>query len=185
MAIRKEFDIFGVMVLATITAIGGGLIRDTIIGNVPPLALRDATYIVISLTTAVVVSLYYRYIHRFRNILQICDALGLGAFTATSANMAIVQGWDTLLMTVTLGFVTGVGGGIMRDVLAGEIPLIFQKEVYALAAIVGAGSFYYSHSLLSGNLPLYLCFLVTAGARLCCLYWDIHLPIVRPRGIRR
>ena len=127
-AIRKELDLFGVLVLSVITAIGGGVLRDMIIGNAPPLAFRDATYIMISLVTVAVVSYYYRYIHRFRHLLQICDALGLGAFTATSATMAIAQGWDTLLVVVTLGVVTSVGGGIMRDVLAGEIPMIFQKE---------------------------------------------------------
>jgi len=184
-AIRKEFDLFGVLVLASITAVGGGVLRDIIIGNIPPLAFRDATFILICMLTALIVSYYYRYIHRYRNLLQFCDALGLGAFTATSANMAISLGWDTLLLVTTLAFVTGVGGGILRDVLAGEIPLIFQKEVYALAAIVGGCIMYLIHPILPGNMPLYVCFAVTVTIRLTCLYWDIHLPVVRPRGIRR
>lgn len=180
-AIRKELDLFGVLVLSVITAIGGGVLRDMIIGNAPPLAFRDATYIMISLVTVAVVSYYYRYIHRFRHLLQICDALGLGAFTATSATMAIAQGWDTLLVVVALGVVTSVGGGIMRDVLAGEIPMIFQKEVYALAAMVGASVLYFVHPFFSGSAPMYICFAITVGIRLICLYKGIHLPVVRPR----
>jgi len=178
-AIRKELDLFGVMVLAVITATGGGMLRDIIIGNVPPMAFRDATYITISLVTAAGVGYYYRYIPRVRHLIQICDALGLGAFTATSATMAITQGWDTLLVVVTLGVVTGVGGGILRDVLAGEIPMIFQKEIYALAAVVGALALYFTHPFLNGSEPMYICFATTVGIRLACLYWGIHLPVVR------
>ena len=185
MAIRHEFDLFGVLVLAVMTAIGGGLMRDILIGNVPPLALRDATFILICIGTALVVSYYYRYIHRFRKLLQFCDALGLGAFTATSANMAILMGWDTLLVVVTVAVITGVGGGILRDLLVGEVPLIFQKEVYALAAVVGSGIMYFVRHELPGNMPLYVCFIATMAIRLGCLYWNINLPVVRPRGIRR
>jgi len=185
MAIRHEFDLFGILVLATITGIGGGLMRDIIIGNIPPLAIRDSSFILICIATALIVSYYCHYIHRFRNLLQFCDALGLGSFTATSANMALIMGWDTLLMVVTVAFITSVGGGILRDILAGEIPLIFHKEVYALAAIVGGGIMYFLHFLLPGNMPLYISFLATVIIRLCCLYWDINLPVVRPRDIHR
>ena len=179
-AIRKEFDLFGVLILAVITSIGGGLLRDMIIGNVPPLAFRDSTYILISLVSAAAVCCFYSYIHRLRHLLQICDALGLGAFTATSAAMAMTMGWNTLLVVVTLGTVTGVGGGVLRDVLARQIPMVFQKEVYALAAVSGAAALYFSHSFFPGSAPLYISFIITVSIRLVCLYKNIHLPIVRP-----
>lgn len=178
-AIRKEFDLFGVMILAVITAVGGGLLRDLLIGNIPPLALRDPTYILISLVTAIAVCVYYRHLHHFQHLLQVCDALGLGAFTATSATMAVDKGWDTLLMVVTLGTITSIGGGILRDVLTREIPLIFQKEVYALAAVAGAASLYCLHLRIAGSLLLYVSFLITAGIRLVCLYHNLHVPTVR------
>jgi uncharacterized membrane protein YeiH len=182
LAIRKELDLFGVVVLSVITATGGGILRDIIIGNAPPMAFRDATYIMISMATAIVVSYYYRYIHRFRHLIQIFDALGLGAFTATGAIMAIAHEWNTSVVVVTLGVVTGVGGGILRDMLVGQIPMIFQKEIYALASMAGATVLYFVYPFLDGSIPMYICFVITVGIRLACLHWEIHLPVVRPQG---
>ena len=181
-AIRKEFDLFGVLVLATITAVGGGMMRDIIIGNLPPMAFRDSSYIIISLLTALIVSFYYRYFHRYNSLLQIFDAIGLGAFTATSANIAIKQEWQTLLLVLTVSVLAGAGGGVIRDVLAGRIPLIFQKEIYALASIVGAAVMYFVYPFFPNSISLYLCFFTTVVIRLICLRLDIHLPVVRPRG---
>jgi uncharacterized membrane protein YeiH len=132
--IKKRLDIFGVAMLAVTTAVGGGIIRDTLLGNVPPLAFRNPTFLLISLVIAVLVSLYVKPVAKRKTMLTICDAVGLGAFTVTGASLALTQGG--VLLVVALGVTTGIGGGVLRDVFVREIPLVFHKEIYAVAAAI-------------------------------------------------
>lgn len=176
--IEKKLDIFGVIMLAVITAVGGGIIRDIFIGNTPPLSFRDPTLAVISIISAIMVCLTHTKIARFKNTIVLFDAIGLGAFTATGASIAAHYNLNTLFIMIILGLTTGVGGGLLRDIFVKEIPYVFQKEVYAVASMFGAACFYYSQSYLAGNLPLYICFAATLGLRLICIKYDLHLPRV-------
>lgn len=176
---KKQLDYFGIVVLAILTAIGGGLIRDVFIGDYPPNALRHPIYINISIIAAIVTILFHRKFSYLGNIILLFDALGLGAFTALGSNMALQHQMMQPLIVITFGLLTGVGGGIIRDICANEIPLVFQKEIYALASIVGAFVFYYAHLLIAGIHPLYICFAVTFIIRFVAIVYSLHLPVIK------
>ena len=146
-AVKKNMDIFGVNILALMTATGGGMFRDIIIGDVPPIMFRHPFYVVISIVTANLffVLLYFFFdadrLDRnavFQNLLFWFDTLGLAAFTIDGLNAGYVVDPNNLFLVGTLAFITGVGGGLLRDILANELPYILVKHVYALATIGGA-----------------------------------------------
>ncbi len=178
MGIQKRLDVFGVLVLAVTTAIGGGVLRDVIIGNTPPLTFRDPTFFIISAAATVAVFFTYRWLDRFKHTIQIFDAIGLGAFTATSANLALQHNLDSLLIVTTVAVITGIGGSVMRDVFVKEIPYVFRQEVYAITTIAGAMAFYYAQAYFTGNIPLYLCFGITTGLRFCCIKYGWNFPVL-------
>jgi len=174
--IEKSLDIFGVIMLSATTAVGGGIIRDTLIGNSPPMAFRDPSFALISLISAIAVCIAYSKINRFKNTIQFFDAVGLGAFTATGASLALQHNLNTLFIMIVLGFTTAVGGGVLRDIFVKEIPYVFRKEVYAVASVIGAAGLYFAQPFMSGSLSLYFCFALTTGIRLFCMKRDLHLP---------
>jgi uncharacterized membrane protein YeiH len=176
LGIKKQLDIFGVIFLAIITAVGGGIIRDIIIGNVPPTAFKEPIYCIVSIITSLITCIFYHKISQLNALILICDAIGLGIFTAAGANTALVHGFNQLFIVITTGLMTGVGGGILRDVFVKEIPFIFRKDVYAVASIAGALALYYSNIFLSDIASLYICFFVTLIIRIICIKKDIHLP---------
>lgn len=146
-AIRRRMDLFGVAVLAIVTATGGGILRDLLIGHLPPQAFRNPLYVAISAGAGLVCFLVM-YIHprlpqkvaaAYDMMMFIFDTVGVAAFTVDGVAVALVGGYrDNLFLTVFLGVTTGVGGGMIRDVLASRVPEVLQKHVYALASIFGA-----------------------------------------------
>ncbi len=175
--IKKRLDIFGVAMLAVTTAVGGGILRDTLIGNVPPLAFRNPAFILISLVVAGLASIFVKQVSRRQRVLNLCDAIGLGAFTATGASLALP--FDSLLLVIALGVATGIGGGVIRDVFVREIPLVFHKEIYAVAAAIGALVFYGLQKIVPVDLAIYPAFAITVMIRLLSLHYGLHLPRVR------
>ncbi|WP_054260812.1 trimeric intracellular cation channel family protein [Propionispora sp. 2/2-37] len=176
--IQKRLDVFGVLVLAITTAIGGGVLRDVIIGNTPPLTFRDPTFFIISSVVTIGVFFTYRWLEQYKHTIQIFDAIGLGAFTATSAKLAIQHNLDSVFIITTVAVITGIGGSVIRDVLVKEIPYVFRQEVYAITTIMGAMVLYYSQMYFAGSIPLYLCFGVTTGLRLCCIKYGWNFPVL-------
>lgn len=145
-AAKKNMDIFGVNILAVITATGGGMLRDVVIGVIPPVMFRNPVYVFISVVTANIMFLFLynrREIpmsakHRER-ILFWFDTLGLAAFTVDGVMAGVHAGYaDKLFLISFLGVVTGVGGGALRDISANQMPQIFVKHVYAVASVAGA-----------------------------------------------
>lgn len=175
--IEKKMDVFGVVTLSMTVAVGGGVIRDVLIGQTPPTAFRDPTFIAISLLAAVGAIILCKHLSRFSYFIQLFDAIGLGAFTATGASLVPAEHY-TLFMAVSLGVITSTGGGILRDLLAQRAPLVFHQEIYAVASIIGAAVWYVGSHFFSGSLPLYLCFIVTLAIRLFSLRYNLHLPKV-------
>lgn len=175
--IKKRLDIFGVVMLAVTTAVGGGIIRDTLLGNVPPLAFRNPAFILLSIVVAILVSIFVIPVARRKTMLTICDALGLGAFTVTGASLAMP--YDSMLLVVALGVTTGIGGGVLRDVFVREIPLVFHKEIYAVAALVGAVAFYGMQRFMHVDYALYPAFFIIMAIRLVSVHYGINLPRVR------
>lgn len=136
LAARKEMDVFGFVVLALMPAIGGGTLRDLILGE-PVFWLSDTTYLFVTLTAALVTFFAVRFMTRLSDVLLWFDALGLSVFCAIGAAKAMAVTGDPVI-GVVMGVITAVAGGILRDVIANETPLVLHKEVYATAAFCGS-----------------------------------------------
>lgn len=142
--VRKNMDIFGVAILGLTTAVGGGVIRDLILGSTPPRTFQDPIYAGLAVATAIAVFIvarrgWFEGRHQFYDLaMLVMDSLGLGAFTVTGVGAALEAGQDGAFLLIFVGVVTGVGGGVLRDVLAGDTPYIFVKHVYACASLLGA-----------------------------------------------
>ncbi|BBT16340.1 trimeric intracellular cation channel family protein [Metapseudomonas otitidis] len=177
MAGRKSMDLFGVLVIAIITALGGGTLRDVILGNHPVSWIRDDTYILVASLAAVGTVLWVRLTRPIHETgLLVADAFGLAVFTVYGTEVAL-QHQVPLSTAVIMGVITGVAGGVMRDVICNEIPLIFQKEIYAIACIAGSLVFI---GLLAIGLPRWLdtgiAMAVVLGTRLAAIRWGLSLP---------
>ena len=150
-ALEKKFDIFGALVLGTVTAVGGGIVRDIILGYLPPMAFRKSVYALTAVVTslAVFVLAYFlgskikKHFDVYSQIINIFDSIGLSVFVIGGVNSAISCGLgENMFLSIFVATLTGVGGGVMRDIMAGRVPKILRKRVYALAAIVGAIIYY-------------------------------------------
>ncbi|MFJ2115160.1 MULTISPECIES: trimeric intracellular cation channel family protein [unclassified Streptomyces] len=139
LAVRKNFDVFGMAVLAEITALGGGLLRDLVIGAVPPAAFTDLGYFSMPLVATALVFFLHPQVERIQGAVNVFDAAGLGLFCVTGTTKAYEHGLGLTSSTV-LGLATAVGGGVLRDVLANEVPslLRWDRDLYAVPALVGA-----------------------------------------------
>ena len=137
LAVRRDFDIFGILVLSIAAALAGGVIRDVLLGAVPPAAFSDTRYLLAAIAAAVAAFVGHRAIERMAKPVMVLDALGLGLFAVSGCRKALAFGLDPL-SAIILGVVTAVGGGALRDILAGDTPRVLREEVYALAALIGA-----------------------------------------------
>lgn len=177
MAGRKSMDLFGVIVIAIITALGGGTLRDLILDNHPVSWIRDDLYILIAVISAIGTVLWVRFTRPIHETgLLIADAFGLAVFTVIGTEVALVH--DMPVSTaVIMGVMTGAAGGVIRDVICNEIPLIFQKEIYATACILGS-------LVYIGLLKLDVTHWFATGAamavvliaRLAAIRWHLGLP---------
>lgn len=174
LAIRKDLDYYGIAIFALITATGGGMVRDVLI-NAFPVSLGNPLYALLSLLAAVVAIIFYNTMERLSKVLQIFDAFGLAAFTASGASYAFSNGFDQPYVVITLAILTGTGGGTLRDVFAKEIPYVFQKEIYAVASFIGAVAYLLTIPFLPPKAALYICFGITLAVRLVSLKKDLHL----------
>jgi len=178
-AVRREMDIFGLIVLAVVTAIGGGTIRDVMLG-LRPFWFTDPNYILLSLLAAFAVFALYRLVSRRETVLMWFDAIGLGAFTVIGASKAMLYGLG-FVPTVVLACLTGIGGGIIRDMLAGDVPVVLRKEVYASASILGAMIYW---TLGRYGVPTHFSMpatmLLVTAVRLLSVHYGVGLPKAYP-----
>ena len=135
-AMQKRLDPFGVLIIAFVTSIGGGTVRDLLLGDTPVAWMRDVNYCLLILVTSILTLFFKTQIKRFRITLFLFDSLGLGLFTLVGVQKGIVFGLSPGIC-VALGTITGCFGGVIRDTLLNTIPLIFRKEIYATACILG------------------------------------------------
>lgn len=135
--VRRGLDLFGVLVLAFAASAAGGITRDALLGATPPAALVDWRYFAISAAAGLLTFFRYEMIERLRNPVQLTDAVGLGLFAVLGAGKALAHGVGPV-GAVMLGVLTGVGGGVVRDVLVMQVPGVLQRELYAVAALAGA-----------------------------------------------
>ena len=141
-AVQKRLDPFGVLIIAFVTSIGGGTVRDLLLGDTPVAWMRDVNYCLLILVTSILTLFFKHQIKKFKVTLFLFDSLGLGLFTLVGVQKGIVFGLEPG-MCVALGTITGCFGGVIRDTLLNTIPLIFRKEIYATACIAG-GMLYFA-----------------------------------------
>jgi uncharacterized membrane protein YeiH len=137
LAVRKKMDLFGVLVLSVATGLGGGIIRDLILGHVPPATLVDWRFLAAAGVAGLLVFIDFRQIVRWNRFVTAFDAIGLAIFTVTGTSIALSAGLGPVPAAL-LGMLTGIGGGALRDVLAAEVPLVLRSEIYAVASLLGA-----------------------------------------------
>ncbi len=154
-AIRRELDIFGTVVVGGVTAVGGGCIRDVLLGNLPPTMFRVPVYAIVAVVVSCIVFLAEYLLpaekvlasKQYEFTVNIFDALGLAIFVVVGINSAINCGYgENAFLAICVGVLTGVGGGVMRDLLVKTVPMILRKQVYALPAIIGGVIYYYMNN---------------------------------------
>jgi uncharacterized membrane protein YeiH len=176
-AMKKKLDPFGVVIISFATAIGGGTIRDLLIGDLPVAWLHNDTAFWVILTGAVVTLFFGSSVRKFGRMLFLFDAMGLGLFTLIGLQKGIAVGLSTGIC-VMLGTITGCFGGVLRDVLLNNVPLIFQKEIYALASIIGGVFFFLLLSIgldneMSGTMAIMVVFFI----RVLAVRFNLSLPL--------
>ena len=188
--IRKRMDIFGICVLGVVTAVGGGMTRDVILGKLPS-ALEKPVYVVVSVITSLAIFILLYIKHDllsgrlgtfYDKAMLIMDSVGLGIFTSLGVMSGIDNGYpDNSFLLVFIGMLTGVGGGLMRDMMAGGVPTILRKKVYALAA--GIGALIYQLLVEHNTCPQGLAILAGAGSiiviRLSATVFKWNLPTLK------
>ena len=190
LAIRKGMDLFGVNILGLTTAVGGGMLRDIVLGIYPPQMLRDPTFALIAIVTSTLfftVLYFYRRqpsektLALYRQVLLYCDAVGLGVFTAIGVETALrAYPNGTVFLMLFVALLTGTGGGIVRDILAGETPGVLVKHIYAIASLAGATVYLLLRGTLTVTQATLLSAAVTVLIRGLASHYRWNFPRIRP-----
>ncbi len=179
-AIEHKSDLVGIVILATMTGVAGGVMRDLVFGRIPPLAIVNPLYVIITVATGVAMFFLYRALKKHWNLFLKFDAIGLGVFTIIGATFAYnVFGLNFLAMAFA-GVLTAVGGGILRDVFVNEMPIVFVKELYASASFIGVVIFF---GLLAAGIDLNIAaipsIVAATALRLLAMKYNWNLPPVK------
>ena len=179
-AIEHKADIVGIIILATITGVAGGTIRDVILGKDLPNSLIDPSYVIITVVSAIVIFLLHSKMKKHWNIFLKFDAIGLGVFTVIGATFAYNMFGMNFLVIVMSGMLTAIGGGILRDVFVSQTPIVFVKELYASASFIGAAGFYLvillTNDVYAGTISGLL---LATGLRMVAMKYNWNLPKVK------
>lgn len=188
LAIDRDLDLFGVIFLGIITACGGGIMRDIVLGIFPPNAFSNSIFVLVAGITSLLVFLfaylkeaeYWKERDRIDQDINFLDAVGLGIFSVVGAKVAMERGYDgNAFLCIMMGMSTGVGGGILRDLLSRTIPAVLKKRIYAVASIVGAAAYY---GLMQVGVPapgsMLFGLVVTVVVRMLATRYQWDLPIV-------
>jgi uncharacterized membrane protein YeiH len=179
-AIAKRLDLFGVAFVGFVAALGGGILRDLVIGAVPPLAFADWRYAVTAVVASVAVFWLHPQLNRMRRSVLVLDAAGLGLFTVTGTLKALEAGVPPVGACL-IGMLTAIGGGLARDLLTGDIPAVLQRDIYAVAALCGAILVTVLREFgLDGPLPMAAAAMLITGVRLLALYRRWSAPVAAP-----
>ncbi|EAT15702.1 trimeric intracellular cation channel family protein [Desulfuromonas acetoxidans] len=179
--VRRNMDMLGVLVLGLVTAIGGGTLRDILLGDTPPFCLKDETYLYISIAIALLTFFGHHVLDRYSNPLLFFDAIGLGTFVVIGTGKAL-DFHTGFIGAVTMGVMTATAGGVIRDMLSSQVPLILQKEIYASACIVG-GVLFYILDRMGWSRPSVMLIAagVVVGLRLLAIRHNWALPTAPPK----
>jgi uncharacterized membrane protein YeiH len=184
LGVQRRLDIFGILVLSFAAANAGGIIRDLLIGAVPPAAISDWRYLAVSVAAGLLTFVCYSPIVHLRRPILIFDAAGLALFAVAGAEKALTHGLNPP-MAALMGMLTGIGGGIVRDLLVARTPAVLQSDLYALAALAGAGLVVVGEVLHWPVVPTTIAgAAVCFGLRLAAIRYGWNLPVARPTGGR-
>jgi uncharacterized membrane protein YeiH len=177
-ATRLRMDPVGIIVLAAVTGIGGGTLRDMMMGATPVFWIVDNNYTYVITITAILTVCWLKHIHRSPPyLLLILDAFGLAIFTIVGAQKALALGFSGPV-AIAMGCITGVVGGMIRDLLSGQIPFVLQKEIYATASVLGGVLFVLcSYLEFTPILAMSIAISGTLSLRLSAIYWHLYLPV--------
>ncbi|MGX6602546.1 trimeric intracellular cation channel family protein [Micromonosporaceae bacterium Da 78-11] len=179
-AIAKRLDLFGVAFVGFVAALGGGILRDLVIGAVPPLAFADWRYAVTAVLASIAMFWLHPQLSRLRRTVLLLDAAGLGLFTVTGTLKALDVGVPPVGACL-IGMLTAIGGGLARDLLTGEIPVVLQRDIYAIVALGGAILVTILQTLeVAGPVPLATAAVLMTGLRLLALYRRWSAPVAVP-----
>ncbi|MGB5819437.1 MAG: trimeric intracellular cation channel family protein [Saonia sp.] len=177
-AMDKKLDLFGVFIVAFVTAVGGGTLRDILIGNTPVIWLRESVYIFTIIGTVVFAIIFRRKLKYFRTSLFLFDTIGIGLYTLVGIEKGLGVGLLPI-MCIALGTMTASFGGVIRDILCNEIPVIFRKEIYATACILGGSSYFLLRKLPFDDAYAHIAAIaVVIGIRLLAVKFKIALPSI-------
>ena len=180
--VRHRLDLFGVLVLAFAAAVSGGIVRGVLIGATPPTALASWHYLGVSCLAGVITFYRCEDIEKLRNPVQIFDALGLALFAATGASKALAFGL-TPASAILLGMLSGIGGGIVRDMLVAQTPVVLRSELYAVAALAGASVIVAGKVFAMPDLPvLIVAVTICFGLRFMAIRFGWRLPVAPSRS---
>lgn len=189
----KRMDIFGVWVLGTVTAVGGGAVRDVLLGQFPPSMFRNGVYVAVATATVAFWLLIAawkgaegrRVVDSLTGIIDVSDSVGLGVFAVVGSQTAIRCGYDgNWFLVIFVGVLTGVGGGLMRDMMADTTPMIFRKHIYAIAAMAGSIAYYVLfHRIPEGWAMIVGIVTVFVIRTLASIYrWDLPIYVIETKG---
>jgi len=175
-AMEKKLDLFGVFIIAFVTAVGGGTLRDLLIGNTPVGWMQNSTYVFVILGTVIFAILFRNYLKYFRKSLFLFDTIGIGLYTMVGIEKGLEVGLIPI-MCIALGTITASFGGVIRDILCNEIPVIFRKEIYATACILGGVGYFLIRKLPIENTYAYIAaIIIVIGIRVAAVKFKIALP---------
>ncbi len=177
--IEKRYDLFGLAVVAFLTALGGGTVRDLLLGNTPVGWMLYPEYMLVALLAVPAAVLFRKYIGRLRKTLFLFDSIGIGVFTIIGIETALARGLSPVV-SVLMGTLTAVFGGVLRDIFNNEIPLILRKEIYATVCIFGGALFFILQYL--GLAPMLIEFITIVSVialRLIVVKYRLSLPVIR------
>jgi uncharacterized membrane protein YeiH len=177
-AINKKMDLFGILIIAFVTAIGGGTLRDVLIGQTPVSWMKDMTFTYVILGSAVFAIIVRRKINYLRTSLFLFDTIGIGLYTVVGVEKGISAGLHPIIC-IALGTISACFGGVLRDMLCNEIPVIFRKEIYATACILGGLSYFLLRKLpIDPNVVFAIAGLIVIVMRLFAVKFKIALPSI-------
>lgn len=180
LAVQQRLDAFGVLFLAGAAALGGGVLRDLLL-DAPVAALQDGRYLLVPPVAAALVFFFSPLVERLGPAVRLFDAAGLGLFVVAGTTKALNAGLGAVA-AIVVGCLTGIGGGLARDLLAGVVPVVLRREVYAVPAVLGAVVIAVTHGLdLRGVVPVVAAVLLVFGLRMLGIWRDWHAPVAPQR----
>ncbi|MBQ6895764.1 MAG: trimeric intracellular cation channel family protein [Oscillospiraceae bacterium] len=187
-AIDNDLDLFGIECMAVMTACGGGMTRDIILGNTPPMMFRNPVYVTVAVLTGFLTVIIYnkfiqsRYKDRILDMISILDAAGLAIFTTVGMDLAMQLGFSGAFLVCSMGVLTAVGGGLLRDIMVNVKPVILTKEIYATASMIGSVFYYFA---LQTAIPVIITTIISLviifGLRMWTIIKHINLPVVEKK----